>query len=73
MLLQEVTVIHLMEKFTIVMETKCHLQHRRLPPVFLFISQCNAFSILTAYYLRHCATNGKLAGSIPIGVIGIFH
>jgi len=23
--------------------------------------------------LRHCATNGKVAGLIPDGVIGIFH
>jgi hypothetical protein len=23
--------------------------------------------------LRHCATNWKVAGSIPDGVIGIFH
>jgi hypothetical protein len=24
-------------------------------------------------WLRHCATNWKVSGSIPIGVIGIFH
>jgi hypothetical protein len=24
-------------------------------------------------WLRHCATNRKVAGSIPDGVIGIFH
>jgi len=24
-------------------------------------------------WLRHCATSGKVAGSIPYGVIGIFH
>jgi hypothetical protein len=24
-------------------------------------------------WLRHCATNWKVAGSIPDGVIGIFH
>ena len=24
-------------------------------------------------WLRHCATNQKVAGSIPDGVIGIFH
>jgi hypothetical protein len=26
-----------------------------------------------AEWLRHCATNRKVAGSIPDGVIGIFH
>jgi hypothetical protein len=26
-----------------------------------------------AQWLRHCATNRKVAGSIPNGVIGIFH
>jgi len=24
-------------------------------------------------WLRHCATNRKVAGSIPDGVIGVFH
>jgi hypothetical protein len=24
-------------------------------------------------WLRHCATSGKVAGSIPDGVTGIFH
>jgi hypothetical protein len=34
------------------------------------------FGILTtlgAQWLRHCAINRKVAGSIPDGVIGIFH
>ena len=36
------------------------------------------FTILTlrfavAQLLRHCATNHKVAGSIPDGVTGIFH
>jgi hypothetical protein len=26
-----------------------------------------------AQWLRHCATNRKVTGSIPDGVIGIFH
>jgi hypothetical protein len=26
-----------------------------------------------AHWLRHCATNQKVMGSIPDGVIGIFH
>ena len=39
----------------------------------------NFTSILTgagtavAQWLRHCATNRKVAGSIPAGVTGIFH
>ena len=49
MLLVQVTVIQLIEKFTTVSETKGHLQHHRIPPVCLIVSQCNAFSILTAY------------------------
>jgi hypothetical protein len=28
---------------------------------------------VVAQWLRHCATNRKVAGSIPDGVIGIFH
>jgi hypothetical protein len=28
---------------------------------------------MVAQWLRYCATNGKVAGSIPDGVIGIFH
>ena len=26
-----------------------------------------------AQWLRFCATNRKVAGSIPVGVVGIFH
>jgi hypothetical protein len=29
--------------------------------------------LMVAYWLRYCATNRKIAGSIPDGVIGIFH
>jgi hypothetical protein len=28
---------------------------------------------MVAQWLRHCATNRKVAGSIPDGVTGIFH
>jgi hypothetical protein len=31
------------------------------------------YSIPVAQWLRHCATNWKVAGSIPDGVIGIFY
>ena len=30
-------------------------------------------NIPVAQWLRRCATNRKVAGSIPAGVIGIFH
>ena len=33
----------------------------------------NIVSISVAQWLRCCATNRKVAGSIPDGVIGIFH
>jgi len=36
-----------------------------------FIFQCGATAV--AQWLRCCATNLKVAGSIPGGVIGIFH
>jgi hypothetical protein len=29
--------------------------------------------LMVAQWLRYCATNRKVAGSIPEGVIGIFH
>jgi hypothetical protein len=32
-----------------------------------------SFLFAVAQWLRHCATNRKVAGSIPDGVIGIFH
>jgi hypothetical protein len=31
------------------------------------------FGHTVAQWLRHCATNQKVAGSIPDGVLGIFH
>ena len=36
---------------------------------------CNGTSVGTAVaeWLRCCATNRKVAGSIPVGVIGIFN
>ena len=36
-------------------------------------AQCLEDSIAVAKWLRPCATNRKVAGSIPDGVIGIFH
>jgi hypothetical protein len=29
--------------------------------------------LMVAQWLRYCATNRKVAGSIPDGLIGIFH
>jgi hypothetical protein len=29
--------------------------------------------LMVVQWLRHCATNRKVTGSIPDGVIGIFH
>jgi hypothetical protein len=37
--------------------------------LFMTLSMVHA----VAQWLRHCATNGKVAESIPDGVIGIFH
>jgi len=45
------------------------------------VSKCVGFTFGTvslagtavAQWLRRCATNPKVAGSIPAGVIGIFH
>ena len=38
-----------------------------------FIGVLEAIGTSVAQYLRCCATNRKVAGSIPGGVIGIFH
>ena len=37
--------------------------------IFFFANKETAL----AQWLRYCATNQKVAGSIPAGVIGIFH
>jgi hypothetical protein len=34
---------------------------------------CMVLATALAQWLRYCATNRKVAGSIPVGVIGIFH
>jgi len=48
------------------------------PNTRIFVSQihvCNKTprGTAVAQWLRCCATNRKVAGSIPVGVIGIFH
>ena len=43
----------------------CHL--------FLLHNQNNLVGTAVAQWLKYCVTNRKVAGSIPEGVIGIFH
>jgi len=40
---------------------------------FIFLSGCPVLGTAVAQWLRRCATNRKVAGSIPAGVNGIFH
>ena len=40
---------------------------------FIHIYVLNYIFLAVAQWLRCCATNQKVAGSIPAGVIGIFH
>jgi hypothetical protein len=40
---------------------------------YIIISYYNIMRTAVAQWLRYCATNRKVAGSIPGGVIGIFH
>jgi hypothetical protein len=44
-------------------------EHRRYFTGILLLRWATA----VAQWLRYCATNRKVAGSIPDGVIGIFH
>jgi hypothetical protein len=37
------------------------------------IKQSTSWKIAVPQWLRYCATNWKVAASIPDGVIGIFH
>jgi hypothetical protein len=40
---------------------------------FMFPTLTFRGPLMVAQWLRYCATNRKVAGSIPVGVIGIFH
>ena len=40
--------------------------------MLMYIMKCTG-CVAVAQWLRCCATNRKVAGSIPGGVIGIFH
>jgi len=41
--------------------------------IYIYIHLLGKAGIAVAQWLRCCATNRKVAGSIPVGVIGIFH
>jgi len=55
--------------------------HDEMFPIFEFTLSLCCLSVLFCFswgtrwrgWLRHCATSRKIAGSIPDGVIGIFH
>ena len=44
----------------------------RFPPVYIYIYIYPPGTVV-AQWLRCCSTNRKVAGSIPVGVIGMFH
>jgi hypothetical protein len=48
------------------------LSRSLLPPEF-YSSICFDLEHAVAQWLRHCATNRNVVGSIPDSVIGIFH
>jgi len=41
--------------------------------LYFYTLSCDRGGTVVAQWLRCCATNRKVAGSIPEGVIGIFH
>ena len=41
--------------------------------IYFVVSNCELWGTAVGQWLRCCATNRKVAGSIPAGVIGIFH
>jgi hypothetical protein len=41
--------------------------------IVYYISYTLVVGTVAAQWLRYCATNQKVTGSIPDGVIGIFH
>jgi len=45
----------------------------KLQLVVVVIVVLEVMGTAVAQWLRSCATNRKVAGSIPAGVIGIFH
>jgi len=44
-----------------------------LPYIIIIVCINYKYGTAVAQWLRCCATNRKVAGSIPDGVIGIFH
>jgi hypothetical protein len=53
----------------------CRLQHIHcaIIPVYFILLHVSMWGTRWRSWLRHCATSRKTAGSIPDGVIGIFH
>jgi len=45
----------------------------RIMVLYICVCVCGGGGTAVAQWLRCCATNRKVAGSIPDGVIGIFH
>jgi len=45
----------------------------KIVPSFYVLAISQITGIAVAQLLRCCATNRKVASSIPVGVIGIFH
>ena len=41
--------------------------------MMMMMMTLSQYGTVVAQWLRRCATNWKVAGSIPAGVIGIFH
>jgi hypothetical protein len=57
------------KRFIIFFHIKVILVKEKKRDVILNVLQVNALSLSQ----QHCATNWKIAGSIPDGVIGSFH
>jgi len=53
-------------------EQRCYGQLRN-PENVILVGAGRRTGTAVAQWLRCCATNRKVAGSIPAGVIGIFH
>jgi hypothetical protein len=79
-------VIHFMQGIYSYAPETNHVPSVRSCSVFTICATCNVISpmkyvlyfyiwgpLMVAQWLRHCTTNRKDAGSIPDGVIGIFH
>jgi hypothetical protein len=52
---------------------KAYTERRAITPPIIDLGTRWRWGQVVAQWLRHCAKNRKVAGSIPHGVIGIFH